>query len=374
MPAHANASPATRIELRDVRVFDGDALRAPGSVFIDGAVFSEPIDGATVIEGDGGVALPGLIDAHVHLHDESNLVQLASAGITTALDMATWPPSLVDSLRAREGLTDIRSPLGACTVAGTTHSRMIGFPEDGILGGAGDAEAFVERRIADGADYVKMVADVPGPDQALLDAVVAAAHARGKMTVTHASNLTAYAMAVRSGTDVVTHVPTDQPIDDAIIDEMLSNGQVAVPTLIMMRGVVSFLIAAGLAPPADSGATEGRAYVHAEESVRRLHGRGVAILAGTDANAAPSSPSKVAHGASLHEELELLVAAGLSNVEALRAATELPAQHFGLLDRGRIAPGLRADLVLVRADPTLDVRATGDIERVICGGREPTAR
>jgi imidazolonepropionase-like amidohydrolase len=96
----------------------------------------------------------------------------------------------------------------------------------------------------------------------------------------------------------------------------------------------------------------------------------VVILAGTDANAAPSSPAKVAHGTSLHDELERLVAAGLSNVEALRAATALPAAHFGLEDRGRVASGLRADLVLVRADPTLDVRATIDVVRVFCAGRE----
>ena len=95
---------------------------------------------------------------------------------------------------------------------------------------------------------------------------------------------------------------------------------------------------------------------------------GVPILAGTDANAEPGSPSPVAHGAALHDELELLTEAGLSTVDALRAATELPAKHFRLPDRGAIRPGLRADLVLVDGDPVADIRATRAITRVWCAG------
>ena len=98
---------------------------------------------------------------------------------------------------------------------------------------------------------------------------------------------------------------------------------------------------------------------HAVASVGALHAAGVAILAGTDA----ANPG-TAHGASLHQELRLLVAAGLSPVEALRAATALPAARFRLADRGRIAPGLVADLVFVAGDPTRDVTATAAITAV----------
>jgi imidazolonepropionase-like amidohydrolase len=66
----------------------------------------------------------------------------------------------------------------------------------------------------------------------------------------------------------------------------------------------------------------------------------------------------------------LLIEAGLSNVEALRAATVLPAQHFGLHDRGVIEPGRRADLVLIDGDPIADIRATRQIRRVWCAGVE----
>jgi hypothetical protein len=100
-------------------------------------------------------------------------------------------------------------------------------------------------------------------------------------------------------------------------------------------------------------------------AVGQLARGGVPILAGTDA----PNPGTT-HGASMHRELELLVSAGLSPAAALTAATATPARIFGLKDRGRIAPGLRADLVLVKGDPTTDILATRDIQRVWKLGQE----
>jgi imidazolonepropionase-like amidohydrolase len=72
----------------------------------------------------------------------------------------------------------------------------------------------------------------------------------------------------------------------------------------------------------------------------------------------------VVHGASLHHELQLLVMAGLTPVEALRAATSVPARRFGLDDRGRIVPGARADLVLVDGDPTTRIEDSLSIRTI----------
>jgi hypothetical protein len=104
-------------------------------------------------------------------------------------------------------------------------------------------------------------------------------------------------------------------------------------------------------------------YAAAQATVRQLRAAGVPILAGTDAGNPGTS-----HGAALHRELELLVQAGLTPVEALAAATSAPARAFRLADRGRIAPGLRADLVLVDGDPTRDITATRGIAGVWKGG------
>jgi hypothetical protein len=91
---------------------------------------------------------------------------------------------------------------------------------------------------------------------------------------------------------------------------------------------------------------------------------GVKLLAGTDA----ANPGTT-WGASLHGELELLAAAGLPPSEALAAATSLAADGFRLADRGRIAVGKRADLLLVEGDPTRDVVATRAIVGVWRAGR-----
>lgn len=347
------------VTLQNVRVFDGDRLREPGTVVIDGAVIGGS-PGPDVVDGWGGTLLPGLFDAHVHLLGPDDLDRLARAGVTTALDMACcWPPPHVDALRGR--VPDIRSAGTPAIGAGGTHARMPGMPAEAVLSTPEQAAPFVEKRVAEGSDYVKVVIEWPGSlDRATIDAVVAQARAHGKLSVAHASSVIAYRMAVESGVDVVTHVPRDGVVEDEIVARMAETGQVAVPTLAMMEAVVL-----GFAPPGDD-------YAFSRDSVAALHAAGVPILAGTDAFSAGFLPRPVVHGESLHHELALLVDAGLSTVEALRAAGSLPARHFGLPDRGTIAPGLRADLVLVSGDPVADIAVTRTIERVWCAGVEIT--
>ena len=100
--------------------------------------------------------------------------------------------------------------------------------------------------------------------------------------------------------------------------------------------------------------------------VGAMHRRGVRVLAGTDASDEPW----VYPGASLHDELALLVEAGLSPLDALRAATIEPARYLGAADSlGLVAPGHAADLVLLDANPLDDVRSTTRIRAVVLRGR-----
>jgi imidazolonepropionase-like amidohydrolase len=99
--------------------------------------------------------------------------------------------------------------------------------------------------------------------------------------------------------------------------------------------------------------------------VRRMHRSGVRVLAGTDTPAPFVVP-----GASLHDELVLLVEAGLTPAEALRAATLNAAMCLGWeKDLGAVEPGKLADLVLLSRDPLADIRNTRSVEVVIVGGR-----
>jgi len=100
------------------------------------------------------------------------------------------------------------------------------------------------------------------------------------------------------------------------------------------------------------------------ESLEKMHKAGITILAGTDANDRSHTPYQFPHGLSLHDEMQNLVRCNLTPIEALRIATSLPADIFGLRDRGRIQTGRRADLVMVEGDPTVDIRAIRNINKV----------
>jgi imidazolonepropionase-like amidohydrolase len=337
-------------------VFDGGGLSEPQSIVIDGRVLGS--DGEHAQPGDaGGVLLPGLIDAHVHVRDRNTLKTLGAWGVTTALDMATWPHGLVERLRKARGVTDIRSAgLPAIGPAGP-HAHFPDMPPDAVVRDPEAGRRHVDQRMAERADYIKIVLEAtgdggPSPDTA--HAVADAARFHGKRLVAHAATARAYSLALDIGADIITHVPLE-PLADGDAERMAAGGRVAVPTLTMMRAMATLRDR----PEAFGGALA---------NVAALRQAGVPILAGTDAAALRGMPVLVGYGESLHDELQLLVEAGLSPADAIASATELPARYFGLPDRGAIRPGLRADLLLVDGDPLADIAATRAIRRVWCAG------
>jgi imidazolonepropionase-like amidohydrolase len=354
----------TRSLLRSVLVYRDGVFGEPEDVVIDGGVIGTgPADGTDA--ATGGYLIPGLIDCHVHLYGPDTLSALAAYGVTTGLDMSS-PAPLVAALRGLRGVTDIRSPLMAASSPLSAHAaRMKDIPAaaDALVAGVADVDAWISRHVDQGADYIKIVIDLPGFDQPTVDALVAAAHAHDRKVVAHASRSDAVAMAHLAGVDILTHAPLDRPIAEAEAAELVAAGTVIVPTLTMMHGIVDNLRAKGVPGPA---------YEPARASVAALHAAGMPILAGTDANSTPAAPASPVFGDSLHEELGLLVEAGLTPVEALDAATSVAAEHFELADRGRIAPGMRADLVLLAADPTVDIAATRTIRGVWLAGEQVT--
>ena len=131
-----------KIALTNVRVFDGERLLEPATVVIDGDRIGDDQAGARTREGDGGVLLPGLIDCHIHLTDESTLTALAAHGVTTALDMGTDSPELVASLRNRPGVTDVRSSGASATSPASAHAKRMG-RSAGLVADPHEARAYV---------------------------------------------------------------------------------------------------------------------------------------------------------------------------------------------------------------------------------------
>lgn len=365
-----------RTLIRDVRVFDGEKPLARQNVLVDGDTIAT-YDGGRVdveVDGAGRTLLPGLIDAHVHVFD-SSLAQALAYGVTTELDMFAMPGNLARQRRLaaeRDDVADLRSS-GVLATAPNGHPTQIfaNLPaelktqlgdaagEFDTVSGPADAEPFVKARVADGADYLKVVIDhgttaggeIPVLSPDTVAALVAAAHDAGLKVVAHAASAADATVALDAGVDGLAHVPFDAtPEQAADVVARCADGDVFVVSTL----VYAEWLASGQADPAQTAAP--LRLDHAATIAGMFAAAGVRLLAGTDANMiAP------AHGAGLLRELELLVRAGLTPEEALRAATSVPATVFGLTDRGRIAPGLRADLVLVTGDPTTEVTAAANI-------------
>ena len=376
----------------NARVFDGKASQDWTSVrFADGlittcSVASATQEGDEVIDAGGGTLLPGLIDAHVHLVPGA-LAQSLTFGVTTVLDMFSHP-DLVASAKeqavSRPDVADVRSSgIGATAPGGHPSMMYAPFP---TLTTADQAEQFVAERIEAGSDYLKIISGTgglwPSLDPETIESLVGAAHARGLVVVAHVSSTAGVKEVVSAGVDVVAHVPANAELGSALVERMAEAGIVVVPTLATIENTLGEPGgAAVLGDPrlasvlgdawarrltSDSAGWHGRhtpPYSRAEDNVRQLAAAGVTLLAGTDA----PNPGTV-FGASLHRELELLVGCGATPVQALTAATAEPARVFGLDDRGCVAAGQRADLVLVSGDPLTDITATRGIERIWRGG------
>ncbi|UOZ04879.1 amidohydrolase family protein [Amycolatopsis sp. WQ 127309] len=343
-----------------VRVFTGEGLTEPRRVYLKGTEISVEETPDVVVDGAGQVLLPGLIDSHVHtVLGRPDLQNLATWGVTTGMDMAAWPDSFVAEMRRQPGVAQIFSATTPAVGPGGNHAKMPGFPAEGIVTTPREAHAFVERRVADGADYIKIVTEAAPPegmDQATVNAIVAAAHEHDLLVVAHSITTGAFHVAVEAGVDISTHAPLDAVLDDETVRRMRDFGMVCSPTLTMMRGVADLRGAAGLK------------YEYARDTVTKFHEAGIRLLVGTDANSAPGAPFGPEHGESMHDELGLMVEAGLTPVEVLRGATTLTARTFGLDDRGVIEPGKRADLLLIDGDPTQDISATRAITGVWIAG------
>lgn len=359
VPAHlVGREIPSKTAIANVHVWDGAGFSAPSTVVIIDSIITNAnaADAKTVVDGNGGYLMPGYIDTHCHVTSCSYLTAMRANGITTALDMGTFPVSAVTACRA-EGVTDIYGTGAAGTVNGTAISKIPGFPQDSFLVSPEAARKFVANRIQEGASWIKVFLDALGPDEETLSAVVAAAHAAGIKVVTHAPTYADYSEAQTAGADIPCHVPLDNPLDAASIQNLTSAHRHVVPTLIMMQSVVN-----------NTRAPYTAYTTAAEGSVAAMNAAGVSIAVGTDANTSPYVPANPPFGTSFHEELALLVAAGLSPTQALQGATSVAAHTFGLYDRGSIIPGLRADLVLLSADPTLNIANSKSIEYVWLAG------
>lgn len=386
--------PANDVLIDNVRVFDGSRVLANTRVLvIDGRIVdvggkAAAPAGVARVDGSGKTLYPGLIDAHAHSWGEARIDALRF-GVTAELDMLGDWNRLPDLKRERESMARTQQAdlwsAGAAVTAPGGHGTQYGMKVP-ALDKDGDPAAFVAGRIGEGSDYIKIILEdfsahsetrrIPTITHAQAKQAIDAAHAGKRLAVVHVSRLRDGTAAIEAGADGLVHI-FGEPADAAFVAAAKRHKAFVIPTLSVLgtmaqAGEGAKLVDDGKLSPwltkeqrdslkATFGAGDPHPAVLADAiaNVRALHAAGVDVLAGTDAG----NPG-TGHGVSMHGELELLTRAGLSPSEALAAATSVPARRFDLADRGRIAPGLRADLVLVEGDPTTDIRASRAIVTV----------
>ncbi|MDQ5824405.1 MAG: amidohydrolase family protein [Chloroflexota bacterium] len=343
----------------------------------------------SVIDGRARTLLPGLIDCHVHY---------TSPGGPEWIERFTDPPAEV-TLRA----IDLA---GASLRSGVTSARDVGAPDDlnvklaraaatgafpsphihaagtwiahegtyvsfaRHFGNAGELREAITAEIEAGVDLIK-VALAPWnegkrPDGApavpfdadLLAVAVEAAHAAGLSIACHANDPESCKLAARSGVDSLEH---GMMLDDEDLAAMSRNGTVLVPTLSVWDAWMFYTREVGWPP-----ARQARAEALRESSRAAVSGAakaGVPVALGTDAGGGSVRHGRVAR------EVELMIECGLTPYQALQAGTGVAARLLGLSDRGSIAVGQVADMVLFDANPLEDPAALRLVAAVFQHGR-----
>ena len=340
------------------------------------------------INGEDLTLLPGIFDAHEHfagdggqngvwaMADDSPEVLLAKGaanarralmtGQTSARDVGS-PYGVSITLARQVASGSISGPRitasGSWIQAPTTWPypfiTMIKTKEEmrdvinqQIAQGAGLIKVGATGTYKDGSDYATL-----GPEIATM--VVEMAHAAGLKTAAHSVGFAGTKEVVKAGIDSVEH---GFFIDEETGSLMAEKGTVLVPTMSTWDNRLRHAVSWGLSKK-EIQASEMRKE-GSIQSFKTCLAAGVKIAAGTDAGGCP-----VRHG-TLVREMEVMIESGLTNMQAIEAATRIPAELAGTLkDVGTVEVNKLADLILVDGDPLGDINALRNIWAVFQGGR-----
>lgn len=419
------------IAIESVAVVDvvrGEILNPRTVLLVDGriAAMGEP-DAITIppaavrMDGRGRYLMPGLVDMHVHLFNNASrrppnewaFPLFVANGVTGVREMRTEPAQMatVERWRTKASRGELVAPrvlAAGVAVSGETANAARQQARESKTAGADFLKIFSEvrepqwRAIFDEARALKMpvCGHIPA-EVSLLDAARAEQRSNEHLTQVYeacSANEKQWLDARKKlkDTELVKLRDTqerevlesfDQAVCDRTAAQLARTDQVQVPTLVLAhfesRGSPAnfrddprwrYVRADEQARwerifqdeyPKAGDKLAGRRWEVSRQIVKTLHAAGARILAGSDAPMPQVYP-----GFALHKELELLVEAGLSPADALRAATIWPAEFLGLSESsGSIAVGKHADLLLLDDNPLSDIRHTQRIRAVVLNGR-----
>ena len=405
--------PAAVTALRAARMFDGtsDSTIADAVVIVQGSRITAkgsrlPVPaGAQVVDLGDVTILPGFIDAHTHVTDESSDDWNADtiAGLRRTIPEATLRAAEYARRTLMAGFTTVRDVGSAdymdvglrnAIAAGLTvgprmlvsvhalgarggHCDNTGFPyqrfgpepgiADGIASGPDQFRDAVRFQVKYGADVIKVCAtggvlslgdDVGAPQvtQAEMDALVDEAHRLGRRTAAHAHGAEGAKVAIRAGIDSIEH---GSFLDEEAVKLMHEKGTYLVPTL--MAGEYAGGRKATRKYPPEIASKALQALDGRTSAFKRAVGAGVKIAFGTDSGVSP-------HGRNA-EEFALLVEHGLSPAAALRTSVTAAALLGVERITGTIEAGKEADIVAVPGDVLRNIAATEKVSLVMKGGQ-----
>jgi imidazolonepropionase-like amidohydrolase len=397
--------------LRSARMLDVDTgdVHKPGEILVEGdriaalSPTSVPDDAVVVDLGDVTL-LPGLIDMEVNLllggpdhasplnavQDDPALRTLRAvanarrtlrAGFTTVRNLGLFIQTgglLLDVALKKaiengwiDGPRVVPAGHAICPTGGHLDPTMFQafaphvLPltvEEGIANGPAEVRKAVRYQIKYGAQLIKVCASGgvmshTGPAGAQqysneeLAAIADEAHRAGLKVAAHAHGDDGICAAIEAGIDCIEHCSL---ATDETLDLMIERGTFLVATTYLADG----MDVSRAAPELQAKAAE--VFPKARTTISKAIKKGVKVACGTDAPAIP-------HGKNA-KELVALVDRGMTPVEAIRAATTVSAELIDVDDRGRLAPGLYADIIGVPGDPTTDITMTERVAFVMKGG------
>ena len=358
-----------RIIVGDGRVLDNTTLVVSGAKIaqVGGTVPA----GATRVNLAGKTVMPMLIDTHTHLSTTRDklvldLRQRAYFGVGAALSLGTDNYELLD-LRNKDnpGMARFLS-------AGKGISRTEGRPTLEI-NSVEEARKAVQTNAANKVDIIKVwVDDRDGKVDKVLpsqyEAVIDEAHKNGLRVTAHIFNEIDGKRLIRAGLDAFAHSVRDKDIDDEMLSLYKSKPNLVVNPNLPDRGIKQDLtwLKASLAPADYAKLEEGNtdrprqqaAHGIQARNLAKINAAGVKIVLGTDGNRAWGP----------HEEAADMVAAGMTPMQVIMAATKNAAEFLKMSDTGTLEVGKNADFIVLDANPVDDIANTRKISQVILRG------
>ncbi|KAG6002242.1 hypothetical protein E4U21_003302 [Claviceps maximensis] len=310
-----------------------------------------------VVNGQRRTLMPGLIDAKLDSGPSDYALPLcADNGATTTMDSSS---STSESRALRD--TSAGNPifpiyLASGSAIGPENAdlvSMLNYSGVQTVRTGNEARKIVEMKLlSKQADFIKIIVDQPGLRKGIIEAAVIETHEQGKLAIAQASQIGSYRLAIELGFDMLSPVPVDGELNPEMIEGILEGKIGIIPTLCFLEKAL----------PMWRTKHPEYQFSYALEAVRVLNNAGVRICAGSSSN--NWAGFSIPFGKGLHNELQLLAKAGLSNQKLISAVTSVPADLFRLRDRGLIEPGRLADLVMVDGDPLKDIEILSKIRSI----------